>query len=52
MSLVWEWVVIVCLYAFATLFLRLLGGVGAAEDALRRWGRASSTLPPGRGPSR
>jgi hypothetical protein len=40
----WDWIVIICLYAFAVLFLRLLGGVDAAADALRRWGRASSSL--------
>ena len=38
----WDWVVIVGCYAFAAFFLRLLGGFGAAGDAIAGWGRRSS----------
>ena len=35
----WDWAIIVVLYAFAAGFFRLLGGVGSAGDALAGWGR-------------
>jgi hypothetical protein len=38
----WDAILIVGCYAFACSFLRLLGGLGAAEDALRRWGAHES----------
>ena len=38
----WDATVIVGCYAFACSFLRLLGGLGAAEDALRSWGAHES----------
>jgi hypothetical protein len=38
----WDAIVIVGCYAFACSFLRLLGGLGAAEDALRKWGASES----------
>jgi hypothetical protein len=37
-----DWIVIGLAYAFACGFFRLLGGLGAAEDALRNWGERSS----------
>jgi hypothetical protein len=36
------WVLVIGCYAFACGFLRLLGGLGAAEDALRKWGAHES----------
>ena len=39
---VWNWVVIVGCYAFAALFLRLIGGFNSAADAISTWGRSSS----------
>jgi hypothetical protein len=38
----WDYVVIFGGYAFAASFLRLLGGFGAAQDALSRWGAHES----------
>ncbi len=38
-----DWIIIVALYAFATGFFRMLGGLGAAADAFQRWGRSSAT---------
>jgi hypothetical protein len=37
-----DWVVILVLYVLALGFFRILGGFGAAADAFRRWGNASS----------
>jgi hypothetical protein len=37
-----DWIVIAVLYLFGALVFRLLGGVGAAADAFREWGRAAS----------
>ena len=39
-----DWIVIVILYAFGAGFFRLLGGMNAAGEALRRWGKASSAV--------
>jgi hypothetical protein len=39
-----DWIIIAILYAFGIGFFRLLGGMNAAGEALRRWGRASSTV--------
>jgi hypothetical protein len=33
-----DWIFIAILYVFAIFFFRFIGGVGAAEDGLRRWG--------------
>jgi hypothetical protein len=37
-----EWIVIVALYLAGIGFFRLLGGVAAAGEALRRWGEAAA----------
>ena len=39
-----EWIVLGVLYLAVALGFRWLGGFGSAGDALRRWGRASSTV--------
>jgi hypothetical protein len=36
------WIVCGVAYVGCILFVRWLGGIGAAEDALRSWGEASS----------
>jgi hypothetical protein len=38
---VWTWVVIVGGYAFSIFFFHILGGIGAASDAIQSWGRSS-----------
>jgi hypothetical protein len=38
----WDWIVILVLYALGMGFFHLLGGLGAAADALQQWGRAMS----------
>jgi Sec-independent protein translocase protein TatA len=38
----WSWIVIGVLYVLVFGGYRLLGGIGAAADALRDWGRASA----------
>jgi hypothetical protein len=50
----WDWVVIGVLYVLGIGFFQLLGGLGAAAEALQRWGRASAIarmkrLPPSSG---
>jgi hypothetical protein len=40
--MVWDWVVIVVCYLFAAFALRLLGGFGAAGDAIAGWNRRLS----------
>jgi len=42
-----DWIVVIVLYALGIGIFHLLGGLGAAGDALREWGRSSSTV---RGP--
>jgi hypothetical protein len=37
----WGWIWIVVLYLFSIGLFRWLGGIGAAADAIQRWGRAS-----------
>ena len=37
-------IVVVSLYAVALGFFRLLGGLGAAADVFRRWGKASTSI--------
>jgi hypothetical protein len=43
LSSMWQWIIIVALYALGCGTLRLLGGVGAAGDALRDWGEAHAS---------
>jgi hypothetical protein len=38
----WSWIVIGVLYVLVIGGFRILGGIGAASEALRDWGRASS----------
>jgi hypothetical protein len=35
-----EWILIGVLYVASIAFFRLIGGVGSAGDALRRWGNS------------
>ncbi|HEY2936564.1 MAG TPA: hypothetical protein VGJ25_08180 [Gaiellaceae bacterium] len=37
------WIVVGVLYVLGIGFFHLLGGIGSAGDAVRRWGEASST---------
>jgi hypothetical protein len=53
-----DWIVIGLLYVAGIAFFRLIGGIGAAGDAMRRWGgayaerqRARNRLPSGLGSS-
>jgi len=39
-----DWIIIAILYGFGIGCFRLLGGINAAGEALRRWGRASSSV--------
>jgi len=34
----WDWIWIAVLYALGMSFFRWLGGIGAAADAIQRWG--------------
>jgi hypothetical protein len=38
----WSWLLIAALYVLGIGFFRWLGGVGAAGDAISRWGRATA----------
>jgi hypothetical protein len=38
----WSWIVLGVLYVLVLGGFRWLGGIGAAADAVREWGRASS----------
>jgi hypothetical protein len=38
----WDWVIVGAAWVFAIGIFQLLGGVGAACDAIADWGRASS----------
>jgi hypothetical protein len=38
----WGWIAIVALYVLGMGIFHLLGGLGAAGEALERWGRASA----------
>jgi len=40
----WDWIVIGVLYALGIGFFHVLGGLGAAAEALQQWGRASSSV--------
>jgi hypothetical protein len=51
LRIMWSWIVIGVLYALVLGGYRLLGGVGAAADALRDWGRASTNGSRGPHPS-
>jgi hypothetical protein len=37
-----SWIILGVAYVFAIGFFRILGGVGAAGDAIERWGRATA----------
>jgi hypothetical protein len=39
-----DWIVALVFYLFALGVFRAVGGLGAAGEALRRWGRATSTV--------
>ena len=39
-SHMWGWVVIAVLYVLGIGFFRWLGGIGAAADAIQRWGHS------------
>jgi len=39
-----DWIIVAICYAFGMGFFRLLGGMNAAGEALRNWGRASTTV--------
>jgi hypothetical protein len=39
-----DWIIIAVLFALVLAFFRFLGGLGAAGDALRRWGKASASI--------
>jgi hypothetical protein len=39
-----DWIVIAVLYTLFLALFRFLGGLGAAGDALRRWGKASASI--------
>ena len=39
----WSWIVVVVLYVLGRV-LPHLGGIGAAAESLRQWGRVSSTI--------
>jgi hypothetical protein len=38
----WSWIVIGSLYVLGMSFFHWLGGIGAAADAISRWGHASA----------
>jgi hypothetical protein len=38
----WSWIVVVALYLFGIGFFHVLGGVGAACEALQRWGEVTA----------
>ena len=38
----WSWLAIGVLYVLGMGFFRWLGGIGAAADAIRRWGHSSA----------
>ena len=39
-----DWIIIVGLYALVLALFQLLGGLGAAAEALQSWGAAHSTI--------
>src|SRR5262245_3435 len=41
-----EWIISGVLYVLGIGLIGILGGIGAAGEALRNWGRASASLPP------
>ena len=45
------WITPLAFYLFAFLVFRRLGGLGAAAESFRRWGRISSVVTPRRGSS-
>jgi hypothetical protein len=47
----WNWILIVTLYLLGMGVFRLLGGLGAAGEAFRRWGASASRREPQVSPS-
>jgi len=41
MRSMWDWIWIGILYVLGMGFFRWLGGIGAAADAIQRWGHAT-----------
>ena len=41
-SYMWEWILIAILYMLGIGFFRWIGGVGAAADAIQRWGHVTA----------
>jgi hypothetical protein len=39
-----DWIIIAVLYVLVLAFFHFLGGLGAAADAMRRWGKASASI--------
>ena len=44
----WSWIVVVVLYVLGIGFFHIIGGLGAAAETLKQWGRVSSTIGSGR----
>jgi hypothetical protein len=42
MGYMWGWILIGVLYVLGMGFFHWLGGIGAAADAIRRWGHSSA----------
>jgi hypothetical protein len=38
----WAWILILGGYAFSMFFFYILGGIGAAADAIQSWGRSTA----------
>jgi hypothetical protein len=41
-SHMWAWILIAALYVLGIGFFRWLGGIGAAADAIQRWGQTTA----------
>jgi hypothetical protein len=39
-----DWIIIIALYALGMGLFTVLGGLSAAAESLKRWGKASSTI--------
>jgi hypothetical protein len=39
-----EWIIIIALYALGVGLFQLLGGLGTAAEALKRWGAGHSSI--------
>lgn len=40
----WDWLIIIVLYVWVAGLFRWLGGFSAASNAIREWGRASTSV--------